>query len=99
MSLSQNTNPNLKFPEVKIVEASAGSGKTYELAKRYIQLLVNSAPAEDQIPLRNILAITFTEKAAAELKDRLNKKLTDPKQKQLVENSYISTIIICRNWI
>ena len=59
-----------QFPEVRVVEASAGSGKTYCLARRYIQLLLtsnNSFP----LPLRHILAITFTNKAAFEMKARI----------------------------
>ncbi|MFH1062620.1 MAG: UvrD-helicase domain-containing protein [Candidatus Omnitrophota bacterium] len=75
MSLSQNTNPKLKFHEVRIVEASAGSGKTYELAKRYIQLLLNSDFSLGQSPLRNILAITFTHKATREMRERILEQL------------------------
>lgn len=53
-----------------IVEASAGSGKTYALAKRFLQLLINKqAPSPDY--LRTILAITFTNKAAYEMKERI----------------------------
>ena len=59
------------LPEVCIVEASAGSGKTYTLAKRYVQLLLDSRLKPEEIPLRNILAITFTRKAAAEMKERI----------------------------
>ena len=59
------------FPEVCIVEASAGSGKTYTLAKRYVRLLLDSSLKPEEIPLRNILAITFTRKAAAEMKERI----------------------------
>ncbi len=58
-------------PEVRVVEASAGSGKTYTLAKRYIQLILNPALPLEQIPLRNILAITFTNKASIEMKARI----------------------------
>ncbi|MFH1458875.1 MAG: UvrD-helicase domain-containing protein [Candidatus Omnitrophota bacterium] len=61
----------ISFPEVKIVEASAGSGKTYTLARRYIQLLINSRLAPGEIPLRNILAITFTLKATREMRERI----------------------------
>ncbi len=32
----------LEFPSVDVVEASAGSGKTHALAKRYIQLIMDS---------------------------------------------------------
>jgi len=65
-------NPNQhKVPEVVVVEASAGSGKTYALAKRYLQLLINLDIPLEFIPLRNILAITFTNKAAVEMKERI----------------------------
>ena len=63
-----NQNPPLS-PQVTIVEASAGSGKTYCLAGRYIRLLMGGSLAE--IPLKNILAITFSNKAAFEMKERI----------------------------
>lgn len=47
------------------VDAGAGSGKTYVLVQRIVRLL------EQGIPLDAIVAITFTEKAAAEMKARL----------------------------
>ena len=58
-------------PEVRVVEASAGSGKTYALAKRYVQLALNPQLKFDQAPIRNILALTFTNKAAFEMKARI----------------------------
>jgi ATP-dependent exoDNAse (exonuclease V) beta subunit len=61
----------LESPEVVVVEASAGSGKTYCLAKRYLQLLINPRVKLEQVPLRNILAITFTNKATIEMKERI----------------------------
>ncbi|MFH1768272.1 MAG: UvrD-helicase domain-containing protein [Candidatus Omnitrophota bacterium] len=60
-----------KFPEVVVVQASAGAGKTYELAKRYLHLLINPKLSLDQIPLKQILAITFTNKATFEMKKRI----------------------------
>ncbi|MCK4994334.1 MAG: UvrD-helicase domain-containing protein [Candidatus Omnitrophica bacterium] len=73
--MNQLNTSNLTFPEVKIVEASAGSGKTYELAKRFIQLLMNPRLKADQIPLRSILAITFTLKATREMRERILEQL------------------------
>ena len=52
-----------------IIEAAAGSGKTYQLINRLVQLLINGAnPA-------HIVAITFTRKAAAEMQVRLQERL------------------------
>ena len=58
-------------PEVRVVEASAGSGKTYALAKRYVQLILNPDLNLEQVPIRNVLALTFTNKAAFEMKARI----------------------------
>ena len=57
-------------PEIRIVEASAGSGKTFALAKRYVQLLLILS-ASDAKAMRHILAITFTNKASFEMKARI----------------------------
>ncbi len=53
--------------EVIKIEASAGTGKTYRLARRYIDLLMRYFPDG----LGSILAITFTNKAAGEMKRRI----------------------------
>ncbi len=63
--------PMFSFPEVRVVEASAGSGKTYALAQRYVQLLLACPGGFQRVSLRNILAITFTNKAAFEMKRRI----------------------------
>ena len=57
--------------EVLVVEASAGAGKTYELAKRYLNLLINPELKPNEIPMKSILAITFTNKATVEMKERI----------------------------
>src|SRR5215467_4375415 len=49
--------------------ACAGSGKTEVVARRVATLLKNGAA--DGLQPRNIVAFTFTEKAAAELKERI----------------------------
>ncbi|MCT2059258.1 UvrD-helicase domain-containing protein [Dietzia cinnamea] len=54
------------------VEAGAGTGKTYALVRRLSTLLL-----DDAVPIDRIAAITFTEKAAAELRDRLRVHLVE----------------------
>lgn len=51
---------------LRIYKASAGSGKTYTLVKEYLRLALKSP-----LQFRHILAITFTNKAAAEMKNRI----------------------------
>ena len=50
--------------------ANAGSGKTFVLAQRYLQILLNTSA-----PLNKVAAITFTEKAAGELYKRISVEL------------------------
>ena len=57
---------------LKIMKASAGSGKTYSLARTYISLLLKN---EDRYAYRHILAVTFTNKATDEMKSRILKEL------------------------
>ena len=53
---------------MKILRASAGSGKTYRLSKAYIGLLLSSGQKD---AYRHILAVTFTNKATEEMKERI----------------------------
>ena len=57
---------------IEIIKASAGSGKTFTLAKKYIKLLLET---EDRYAYRHILAVTFTNKATEEMKSRILKEL------------------------
>ena len=57
---------------LEIMKASAGSGKTYNLAGKYISLLLKS---DDRYAYRHILAVTFTNKATEEMKTRIMKEL------------------------
>jgi ATP-dependent helicase/nuclease subunit A len=56
--------------ETLVVEAAAGTGKTTELVNRILRIL-----ATGRAEVRNIVAVTFTEKAAGELKLRLRRAL------------------------
>lgn len=53
--------------------ASAGGGKTYELTDRYINI-IKKYPGKEK-NLKKILAITFTDKAAVEMKEKVLRKL------------------------
>jgi len=53
-----------------IVRASAGSGKTFRLVQDYLTCCLRH---DDAHYFRRILAITFTNKAAQEMKDRIMK--------------------------
>ncbi len=60
-----------------IYKASAGSGKTFTLALNYIRMLLSDfrtttdETAQHTMPHRHILAVTFTKKATAEMKERI----------------------------
>lgn len=69
--MSSLETKSLSFPHVCVVEASAGSGKTYALAKRYLELLISPRLVMGEVPLKNILAITFSNKATLEMKARI----------------------------
>ena len=58
---------------IKILKASAGSGKTYNLAREYIRLLLTK---KDRQAYRHILAVTFTNKATDEMKRRILDELS-----------------------
>ena len=56
--------------ELLVYKASAGSGKTFTLAVEYIKHLIKNPRA-----YRQILAVTFTNKATAEMKERIVQQL------------------------
>src|SRR5690554_4958212 len=54
-----------------VYKASAGSGKTFQLVAEYLKLILKNA-----LSYRNILAVTFTNKATQEMKSRLLEQLS-----------------------
>lgn len=62
----------MKLSKFKIYNASAGAGKTYTLVKEYLKICLEG---ENANRYRQILAITFTNKAANEMKGRIVQKL------------------------
>ncbi len=75
-----------------VVAAGAGTGKTRVLTERIIEIRKRNS----DISFKNILALTFTDKAAAEMKERLDKRLrADERLAKFLpdlENAQISTI-------
>jgi len=61
--------------DVNLIEASAGTGKTYTLAGLYLRLIL-----EHQLNVDQILVVTYTRAATQELRDRLRKKLSDERK-------------------
>jgi exodeoxyribonuclease V beta subunit len=57
---------SIKLDKHGLIEASAGTGKTYTIERLVLRLL-----AEKKVPLENILVVTFTEAAAMELRSRI----------------------------
>lgn len=73
------------------IEASAGTGKTFTVQNIVAKLLTDKEP----LNLEEILIVTFTEKAAGELKDRIRAKLQEEnltEQLAVVDNAPIYTI-------
>lgn len=78
---NSNLSRSLDLNSNKFVQACAGAGKTFTLAKRYCEILDDFAEksrSDSQkkwLGVRNILVITFTKKAAAEMGNRIYKDL------------------------
>ena len=66
-----STSPSFQAPPRELVLASAGSGKTYHLSSRILGLLAMGAPPGE------VLATTFTRKAAGEILERLLVRLAE----------------------
>ena len=58
-----------------LIEASAGTGKTYAIAGLFVRLVV-----EEKIPPEKILVVTFTKAATEELKERIRKRLVESRE-------------------
>jgi ATP-dependent exoDNAse (exonuclease V) beta subunit len=73
-----------------LVRAAAGTGKTTVLVERFV-----SAVVEDGVPVESMLAITFTDKAAAEMRARVRARLLELGRRddaRAAEGAAISTI-------
>lgn len=77
----------LNYKEHISLTANAGSGKTFVLSRRYVEIAL-----KEDVSLRNIVAITFTDKAAGELYKKISEEVqrrylesTDYQEKKIIE--------------
>jgi ATP-dependent helicase/nuclease subunit A len=84
MILTSNQLSSLDLSKNLSVKANAGSGKTAVLVERFVKILHSTDIKE----LNSIVGITFTEKAANELRNRIFKKLLNENQKENSVNSF-----------
>jgi len=73
-----------------LVRAGAGTGKTTVLVERFVR-----AVTEDEVGVESIVAITFTEKAAAEMRTRVRRRFLElgrREEARASESAWISTI-------
>ncbi|KOE54302.1 exodeoxyribonuclease V subunit beta [Aggregatibacter actinomycetemcomitans] len=80
----QALNPiSIPLNAISLIEASAGTGKTYTMGSLYLRLLLQAG--ENAFPhvlnVEQILAVTFTEMATEELKRKIRERIYDAKQK------------------
>ena len=76
----------------KVFQASAGSGKTFTLIKEYLKLcLANKAAVNN---FRNILAITFTNAAANDMKAKIMKTLYEIIDSEVVDSNSMEAVLI-----
>ncbi|EKE84447.1 exodeoxyribonuclease V subunit beta [Idiomarina xiamenensis] len=72
-----------RFPlqGTRLIEASAGTGKTYTLAALYVRLVLGHGDPQSRPPAAllptDILVLTFTKAATAELRERIRQRLID----------------------
>ena len=72
-SLIEPLDPiSIPLQGINLIEASAGTGKTYTITTLFIRLIL-----EKNLLVNRILVVTFTEAATEELRDRIRRRLDD----------------------
>lgn len=77
-------NPvTLPLDQINLIEASAGTGKTYTIGSLYLRLLLQAGERHFSRPLNveEILVVTFTDMATEELKTKIRGRITDAIEK------------------
>lgn len=74
----QLLNPNtIKLNQISLIEASAGTGKTYTMGSLYLRLLLRE---ENPLSVEQILVVTFTKMATQELKQKIRERIFHAKK-------------------
>ena len=77
MSATRPLDPlRLPLTGIQLIEASAGTGKTWTIAALYLRLVLGHGRDEPLLPAQ-ILVMTFTKAATAELRERIRERLTE----------------------
>ncbi len=76
-----------------IYNASAGSGKTFALVKEYLKILFSSN--QDEI-YKNVLALTFTNKAVGEMKERIINALKEFSNQEILSKPNSMFKVLCK---
>ena len=82
----------MKNVNFKVFQASAGAGKTFTLIKEYLKLCLVNKGAENNF--RNILAITFTNAAANDMKAKIVKTLREIIDSEKVDSKSMEATLI-----
>lgn len=77
---------------INLIEASAGTGKTYAIAMLVLRFIV-----EQDLAIEKILVVTFTKAATEELKDRVRSRLVEAKNLLTAYDDHADTTII--HWL
>ncbi|RUL66576.1 exodeoxyribonuclease V subunit beta [Dyella dinghuensis] len=85
----------LPLQGIRLIEASAGTGKTWTLAALYLRLVLGHGGQPSQLPAQ-ILVVTFTRAATAELRERIRDRLATAAaafRDQLIPDDFLRDLI------
>jgi len=81
----------------RFVYASAGTGKTHKISSTYVEIFDRSFGSGEDLDVNNVVAITFTKKAAAEMKSRILKMIEKRKSSDTAWSNLLSKMTFA--WI
>jgi exodeoxyribonuclease V beta subunit len=74
---NHNNIQDIPLSGFQLIEASAGTGKTYNITELFLRLIL-----EKELTVNQILVVTYTEAATEELRDRIRTRLRDKKTEE-----------------